>query len=72
MAGIGVDLKKIYEKHTLTTNLLGIGYSAVVTVAPMFVVIVNILLMIVALVLMKKNKLPIPLIDRRKTNEIKD
>lgn len=45
MAGIGVDLKKIYEKHTLTTNLLGIGYSAVVTVAPMFVVIVNILLM---------------------------
>ena len=45
MAGIGVNLKKIYGKHTLTTNLLGIGYSAVVTVAPMFLVIAAILLM---------------------------
>lgn len=45
MAGIGVSLNKIFEKNTLTTNLIGFGYSAVVTVAPMFLVIGDILLM---------------------------
>lgn len=39
MAGIGVNLNRIYGKHTLTTNLIGFGYSAVVTVAPMFLII---------------------------------
>lgn len=39
MAGVGVQLNKIFEKETLTTHLVGFGYSAVITVAPMFVII---------------------------------
>ena len=27
MAGIGVKLNKIYNKNTLTTNIIGMGYS---------------------------------------------
>lgn len=45
MAGIGIKLNKIFGKETVTTNLIGFGYSTMVTVAPMFVVIGNILLM---------------------------
>lgn len=45
MAGIGIKLTKIFEKNTITTNLLGFGYSAVVTIAPMFLVIIDVLLM---------------------------
>ena len=45
MAGIGVKLNRIFEKNTLTSDLIGLGYSAVITVAPMFLVIGNILLM---------------------------
>lgn len=39
MAGIGVKLNKIYNKNTLTTNLVGMGYSTVITIAPMIMVI---------------------------------
>ena len=39
MAGIGVKLNKIYEKHTITTDLYGFFYSSLMTVAPMFLVI---------------------------------
>lgn len=45
MAGIGIKLNKIYEKRTVTTNLLGIGYSAVITIAPMFLIILSIIAM---------------------------
>ena len=45
MAGIGIKLSKIFGKETITTNLIGFGYSTMVTVAPMFVIIGNILLM---------------------------
>lgn len=45
MAGIGVRLNKIFEKHTLATNVLGFLYSTVVTVAPMLVIILNMVLM---------------------------
>jgi uncharacterized membrane protein len=45
MAGIGVKLNKIFQKNTIITNLYGFSYSAIVTIAPMFVVIGNILLM---------------------------
>lgn len=45
MAGIGVSLNKIYGKRTLTTNLVGFGYSALITIAPMIVVIAAVLLM---------------------------
>ena len=45
MAGIGVRLNQIFEKNTLVSDLIGFGYSAVVTVAPMFLVIGNIFVM---------------------------
>lgn len=45
MAGIGVKLNKIYSKNTISTNLFGAGYSTVITVAPMFLVIAAVLLM---------------------------
>ena len=45
MAGIGIKLQKIYEKKTILAYLTGFGYSAVVTIAPMFVVIGTIMLM---------------------------
>ncbi len=45
MAGIGVRLNKIFNKNTITTNLVGFGYSAVITVAPMFLVIMAVVIM---------------------------
>ena len=45
VAGIGVKLNKIYSKNTLATNLAGFGYSTIISVAPMFVVIGAVLLM---------------------------
>ena len=38
MAGIGLKLNQIYGKNTLITNIVGMGYSTVVTIAPMLVV----------------------------------
>lgn len=45
MAGIGVKLNRIYQKNTITTNLVGHFYSTVLTIAPLFVVLVNLMLM---------------------------
>ncbi len=45
MAGIGVRLNRIYSKNTIATNLVGFGYSTVITVAPMFLVILAVVLM---------------------------
>ncbi|NBI64446.1 hypothetical protein D3Z38_15665 [Clostridiales bacterium] len=45
MAGIGVKLNSIFEKQSIAADLVGFAYSTAVTVAPMFVVILNILLM---------------------------
>ncbi len=45
MAGIGVKLNKIYSKKTMLTSLFGMGYSAVITVFPMFLVIGTVMLM---------------------------
>jgi uncharacterized membrane protein len=45
MAGIGVKLNQIYEKNTIFSDLYGFAYSVVVTIAPMFLVIGNIVLM---------------------------
>lgn len=45
MAGIGVRLNKIFSKESIAMNLVGFGYSMMVTVTPMFVVIGNIVLM---------------------------
>ena len=35
MAGIGVKLITYMEKSTLTTDVIGMGYSTVMTIAPM-------------------------------------
>ena len=45
MSGIGEKLSKIFEKSTVTTYLIGFGYSSMSTVTPMFVIIINIILM---------------------------
>ena len=45
MAGIGVKLNRIYHKNTITTNIIGFFYSTVVTIAPVLVVIMNLMLM---------------------------
>lgn len=45
MAGIGVRLNRIYNKNTIISSVAGFGYSTVITVAPMFLVIGAILLM---------------------------
>lgn len=45
MAGIGVKLNRIYNKNTITTNLVGFGYSTIITVAPMFLVIAAVMIM---------------------------
>ena len=45
MAGIGEKLNHIFEKNTLATFVVGFGYSAVSTVTPMCVVILNVVLM---------------------------
>lgn len=45
MAGIGVKLNKIYSKNTVSTSLFGFGYSTAITIAPMFFVILTVMLM---------------------------
>lgn len=45
MAGIGVRLNRIFSKNTIATNLVGFGYSTVVTIAPMLLVIIAISIM---------------------------
>lgn len=45
MAGIGVTLNRLFKKHTITSYLMGAAYSTIITVAPMFLVIVCVLLM---------------------------
>ena len=49
MAGIGVKLNRIFQKNTLTTNLIGFGYSALITIAPMIFILVALLAMQVLL-----------------------
>ena len=49
MAGIGVKLNRIYHKNTITTNLIGFFYSTVVTIAPVLIVIINLMLMEIVL-----------------------
>lgn len=49
MAGIGVKLQKIFDKKSIAAHLVGFVYSTISTVAPMFVIIGNIMLMSVVL-----------------------
>lgn len=45
MAGIGFKLNRIFGRRSIVSNMIGVGYSAGVTVTPMFVIIGNVLLM---------------------------
>ena len=45
MAGIGLRLNRLFDKNSITTSLVGMAYSTVVTVAPMILVIAEVLLM---------------------------
>lgn len=45
MAGIGFKLNRIFGQNTIVSDILGVGYSAGVTVTPMFVIIGNVMLM---------------------------
>lgn len=45
MAGVGISMNKIYGKQTMTTNLVGFGYSLSISVVPVISVIVAIVLM---------------------------
>lgn len=45
MAGIGVRLNKIFDKHTITSSIYGIGFSFTYTIAPMIMVILCLLAM---------------------------
>lgn len=45
MAGIGIKLNRIYSKNTITTHLAGFGYSTIITIAPMFLVIAAVFVM---------------------------
>ena len=44
MAGIGVKLNRIFSKNTIATDLVGFGYSTVITIAPMLLVIAALVL----------------------------
>lgn len=45
MAGVGIKLNRIFEKKSIAADLVGFTYSIVVTIAPIILVIANILLM---------------------------
>ena len=45
MAGIGIKLNKFFEKSSVTSYIVGSGYSVISTIAPMLVVIGVILMM---------------------------
>jgi len=49
MAGIGIRLNRIFEKRSIGAHLVGFGYSAITTLAPMFLVIGSIMVMQVVL-----------------------
>lgn len=45
MAGVGIKLNRIFEKRSIVADFVGFAYSIVVTIAPILLVIGNILLM---------------------------
>lgn len=42
MAGVGIKLKHIYEKKSIAANAFGIGYSVIITIAPMLFIVVSV------------------------------
>lgn len=45
MAGIGIRLNKIFSKNSIAARILGCGYSVIVTIAPMLIIIAVVVLM---------------------------
>lgn len=45
MAGVGIRLNRIFNRRSLLSKLVGFGYSTVLTIAPMLVMIIVIILM---------------------------
>lgn len=45
MAGIGIRLNKIFNKNSILSKVIGCGYSVVVTIAPMLIIITVVVLM---------------------------
>ncbi len=45
MAGIGIRLNRIFSKKSIASKLFGFGYSVVVTIAPMLIIIAVVVLM---------------------------
>jgi polysaccharide biosynthesis protein PelG len=45
MAGVGIKLNRIFSHNTIATNLYGFGYSIVITIAPMLIVILALFFM---------------------------
>lgn len=45
MAGIAIQLKRIFKRGTVVSMLEGVGYSTMTTIAPMLIVILNLLAM---------------------------
>lgn len=40
--GVGVKLKRIYEKESIAANVFGIGYSVIITIAPVLFIVVSV------------------------------
>lgn len=45
MAGIGIRLNRIFNKNSITSKVIGCGYSVIVTIAPMLIIIAVVILM---------------------------
>ena len=45
MAGIGIKLSRFFNKDSIVSRVLGCGYSVIVTIAPMLIIIAVIMLM---------------------------
>lgn len=45
MAGIGIRLNKIFSKNSIASKLFGCGYSVMITIAPMLIIIAVVVLM---------------------------
>ena len=45
MAGIGFELKRIFKKGSILSTIEGVGYSSIVTIGPMVMVIGTLLLL---------------------------
>ena len=41
MAGVGLRLNKFFNKKSMSSHIAGAGYSIVITIAPMLLVIVH-------------------------------